>query len=238
MTDITSINSWLSCYGLPQYSQARVFAFPYSGGGASIFSKWGQTFSENKIDFIGVQLPGREDRLREEPFSNLASLVKQLLSIISPWLDKPFVFFGHSLGGLVAFELCRALHRQQLPLPKHLFISAFRAPELPNLHPNLHHLPEADIIKGLREYTCTPEAILSSQELRALFLPLLRADFSLHETYRYQQEEPLPCPITTLSAGDDRIVPPDILFNWYKQTSAIFQQVQYEGDHFFSEPAA
>lgn len=229
----TALSPWFSTYGLPQQGQARIFAFPFSGAGASTFYQWAQDFRASSCEFLGVQPPGRESRLREPAISDLTSLLDQLLPAMTPLLDKPFVFFGHSLGALIAFELCRSLRRHGLPLPRTLFVSAFRSPELPNPNRELHRLPTADILDGLRDYAGTPEEVLANRELMALFLPLLRADFSLHETYQYRAEAPLPCPITILSGSDDAIVRPASMHNWLQQTSAAFQHVEYSGDHFF-----
>lgn len=165
--------------------------------------------------------------------ADLALLLASLLPAITPLLDKPFVFFGHSMGALMAFELCRSLRKQGLPLPQHLFVSAFRAPDMPNPNRELHRLSDQGIIDSLRQYGGTPEAVLSNKELMAMFLPVLRADFALHENYRYLPEAPLPCPMTALSGISDTIIRPDYMFNWQRQTAAGFEQVQYEGDHFF-----
>jgi medium-chain acyl-[acyl-carrier-protein] hydrolase len=224
---------WFSTYRLPQRGQARIFAFPYSGAGALVYATWARALQDSPVDFLGVQLPGRESRLREGCATDLTELVQALLPVIKPLLDKPFVFFGHSLGALVAFEVCRALHQQAFPLPEHLFVSAFRAPDLPNPNPPLRQLADAEIIAKLRAYGGTPEAVLAESELLALLLPIVRADFTLHETYQYRDHAPLPCPLTVLVGADDPFVTPEHVTGWYKQTSAAFQQVVYPGGHFF-----
>lgn len=230
----TSISPWFSTYGLPQQGQSRIFAFPYSGAGASLFNQWSKhCFNNSTTDLIGVQLPGRGSHLKTKPFSDLPLLIEQLVIAIKPLLDKPFIFFGHSLGALIAFELCRALRREDLPLPKHLFISAFRSPELPNPNRPLHQLSKAGIVDELRNYAGTPKEILADHKIMMLFLPLLRADFSLHETYQYQTDTPLSCPISILSGTDDHVAKPASMKNWQQQTSNRFDHTQYPGDHFF-----
>lgn len=224
---------WFSTYGLLQQGHARVFAFPYSGAGSTAYFQWAKQCQSHASDFIGIQPPGRENRLREKPLTDLSVLLASLLPAITPLLDKPFVFFGHSMGALIAFELCRSLRNQGLPLPQHLYVSGFRAPDMPNPNKVLHRLSDQAIIDNLRQYGGTPEAVLSNKELMAMFLPVLRADFALHETYRYQPEAPLPCPITALSGVSDSISKPDYMRNWGRQTATYFEQVQYVGDHFF-----
>lgn len=197
------------------------------------YSSWAQCFRGSSIEFIGVQLPGRETRVREQPTAQLSSLLESLLPAIAPLLDQSFLFLGHSLGALIAFELCRLLRRHGLPLPQQLFVSAFRSPELANPNRELHRLSDAEMIDSLREYGGTTEEVLANEELLKLFLPLLRADFSLDETYRYQQEIPLACPITAFAGTEDEIVKPLHMLNWQQQTDAKFQKIKYPGDHFF-----
>lgn len=224
---------WFTTYNLPLQGNTRLFVLPYSGAGASVYFQWTKQLQTSPLDVIGVQLPGRENRLRETPVADLPSLLAELLPAIEPWLNKPFVLFGHSMGALIAFELCRALRAANLPLPKHLFVSAFRSPDFPNPNQELHRLPDRYIIDNIRQYGGTPEAVLDNAELMAMFLPTLRADFALHETYHYQPQAPLPCPITAFSGTQDLIVKPVYMQNWRHQTTATFEQVLYPGDHFF-----
>lgn len=231
---ITNIVSpWFTNYGLSQNGHSRVFAFPFSGAGAVIYQSWAKQFEQEDIELLGIQLPGRENRYKEKLQVDLRPLVTQLTSEIIPLLDKPFIFIGHSLGALVAFEVCRELRKHGQPLPLQLFISAFRSPCMANPNPELHNLSDQQLIQRIREYGGTPEAILSSPELMALFIPIIRADFKLFETYQYTEDEPLDCPIATFSASDDSIVKPEYMSNWQKQSTQPVQQKLLSGGHFF-----
>ncbi len=224
---------WLTTYGYSSQGGARIFAFPYSGAGTSIYSHWAKDFCDSHVDFIGVQLPGRESRFGEMPISHLPLLVKELSKEIAPLTNQPFIFFGHSLGALIAFELCRELRRKKLSLPIHLFVSGFRPPQLSNPNKELHQLPEKNFIEGIREYGNTREEVLLNKILMDMLLPMLRADFCLNETYQYQQEVPLPCPITVLKGDNDSFAKPEQMFHWQQETSANFEEVTYTGGHFF-----
>ena len=67
----------------------------------------------------------------------------------------------------------------------------------------------------------------------ALFLPTLRADFALVETYPHVEEAPLPVPIRTFAGRSDPEAPPDSLLSWAPYTSAWFEAHDFDGDHFF-----
>lgn len=228
-----SINRWFNTYGLPQGARKRIFAFPHSGAGSSFYHQWAMNFDKDDIDFLGIQLPGRESRFQEVPFSSIESLLHNLSIAIKPLLDKPYVLFGHSLGALIAYELCRKLHQEGFLLPRRLYVSGFRSPELPNPNLELHELPDDQITEALKTYAGTPNEILLNRELMQIFLPLLRADFRLHETWSYEASVPLPCPITALSGKQDCITLPTSMYNWEAQTSSLFEHYIYSGDHFF-----
>ena len=210
----------------------RLFCFPYAGGGASAFRHWRHELPAT-VELACIQLPGRESRLKESPISDLSTLVKQLKPAILPHLTVPFVFFGHSMGALIAFELTRSLRHTQHPLPQHLFVSACSAPQHPRHAPPRHTLPEVEFIAELRRLKGTPPAILDHSELMALLLPTLKADFSVVDTYTYQHQSPLALPITALGGQDDPEVSSKQLAAWQTQTKSAFFQQMFQGDHFF-----
>src|SRR5438874_3036026 len=96
--------SWLVRWPRNPKTRFRLFFFPHAGAGASAFRSWpGQLPLE--VEICAVQLPGRETKLREAPFTDLTGLVQKLAEVVSPYLDTQFDFFGHSMGGLVSFDL-------------------------------------------------------------------------------------------------------------------------------------
>ena len=214
----------------------RLFCFPYIGGGASIFREWPEGLPP-EVELCAIQLPGREIRLKEPPFTRLSPLVQALARALRPYLEVPFAFLGHSMGGLISFELTRQLRRQNHPGPVHLFISGSRAPHIPNPHRPIHHLPESAFVAELRRYGGTPEAVLQHAELLQLFLPLLRADFSVYETYAYTAEQALDCPISVFGGLADRKVSYDDLAAWRDHTQSSFTLRIVPGDHFFLNSA-
>src|SRR5438552_7109196 len=127
MTGLPVTDSWLACLKPRPHAAVRLFCFPYAGGGASAFRCWPDALPAS-IEVCPVQLPGRETRFREPPYTRLAPLAEALGHALRPFLDRPFAFFGHSMGALVAFELTRWLRRAGGPQPAHLFVSACAAP--------------------------------------------------------------------------------------------------------------
>jgi medium-chain acyl-[acyl-carrier-protein] hydrolase len=141
------------------------------------------------------------------------------------------------MGATIAFELARRLHAQGGPTPLCLIVSGGRAPHLPDPDPPIHHLPEGEFIAGLRRFNGTPDAVLQHAELLQLFLPLLRADLAVHETYEYVAGEPLECPVFALGGYEDELVDCQDLTAWQEQTSGPFALRMFPGDHFFLRSA-
>ncbi len=178
--------------------------------------------------------PGRGSRYNEPPIKELITLVEKINEAIQPLLDKPFIFFGHSLGGMVAFELIRHLRQRKLPQPNILFVSACGAPQLPDPHPPIHTLPDAEFIKSLQELNGIPAEVVDHSELMKLLLLTLRADFEAIESYQYTSNEPpLTCPIIAFGGHDDLRVSQESLEGWASHTNSQFSSQYFPGDHFF-----
>jgi medium-chain acyl-[acyl-carrier-protein] hydrolase len=215
----------------------RLFCFPGAGGGASIFRAWSEGFPP-EIEVYAVQLPGREGRWMEPPFTRVQPLVESLAQALSRWVDKPFAFFGHSMGALISFELARYLRRTKDLGPIHLLASAYPAPHRPDRFPQLHHLPEPELLEELRRLNGTPEEILQNRELMALLLPTIRADCALCETYVHAIEPPLDCAISAYIGEHDPRVRYEDAAAWCYHTRQPFTLRVFPGHHFFLHTAS
>ncbi len=213
-------------------AQLRLFCFPYAGGSASLFRAWADLLPP-EVEVCAIQLPGREDRFREAPFTHLAPLVQILAQNLQPALNLPFAFFGHSMGALISFELARQLRQQKQPLPLHLFLSGRRAPDRSDRNPNLHTLPQSEFLAELKHLNGTPAPVLENAELLQLLLPRLRADFSVCGTYHYREEAPLDCAMSVFYGAQDPFEICDLMEGWRRQTRAAFSLQTFPGDHFF-----
>ncbi|MBE9170818.1 thioesterase [Pleurocapsales cyanobacterium LEGE 06147] len=233
---IASSNPWITCPNPNPHASLRLFCFPYAGGGALSFRGWSAQLPLT-VEVCPIELPGRGMRLREAPFTQLVPLVEAIAESLLPYLDKPFAFFGHSMGALVSFEVARYLCWVCADSPAYLFVSGRRAPQLPDPDPPIHALPEAEFIEELRRLNGTPETVLANDELMQLLLPVLRADFAVLETYTYQPEPPLSCPLAALGGLQDPDVSGEMLKAWQEQTSTDFSLQMFPGDHFFLHTA-
>lgn len=229
-------HTWITCLAPNPNAALRLFCLPYAGGSSVIFHRWPQELSA-AIEVCAVKLPGRESRFAESPFARMTPLVQALAEGLAPYLDRPFALFGHSLGGLVGYELVHELQRQQRPAPVHLIVSASRAPHLPPRRSPMHDLPTETFIDRLRDYAGTPEQVLDNRDLMELLLPVLRADFAISETYQSTAETPITCPITAFCSSQDNVVYAEDVQAWQPYTRNTFALHTMPGNHFFINSA-
>ena len=210
--------------GIENVEGPRLFCFPHAGGGTSLL---------NGAGIVPVRLPGRESRVAEAPFERMEALVSALAAAIAGLLDRPFAFFGHSMGAIVAFELARELHRRGLVPPRMLIASGARAPRY-----RLGHVPppepaDDELLAELLRLSGMPEQAFEDAAARDALLPVLRADTHLYRQYVYRTGPPLDVPIRAYGGADDPNITREHLENWAVETTASFAVRRFPGGHFY-----
>jgi medium-chain acyl-[acyl-carrier-protein] hydrolase len=228
---------WIICPKPRPEASSRLFCFPHAGVGPSAFRGWAERLKPD-AEVCLVQLPGREGRLRDNLFSSIPELVQPLAENISAFLDRPFAFYGHSLGATIAFETALRLRQTSNIQPVYLFVGASPAPQLPWKHPPVRFLPDEDLLNEIqRRYGVMPPEVICDAEMRALVLRILRADISMVETYECLPGPRLDCSITAFGGIEDQTVEQSSLEAWTHQTSAGFRLEMLPGNHFFLQSA-
>ncbi len=203
---------------LPQ-AKKRVFCFTHAGGSASSFVPWAKELAPD-IELVAVQLPGRGHRIAEPNLTRAEDLVEELAVDLEPLLDLPYVFFGHSMGSLLAFELARLFRHEAWPMPEKIIVSAFVAPQdlevVSRVNGELiHQLPDRRLIDFVRSLgSKMSSAAFEDPELAALVLPAIRADFELLAEYRCHEEEPLSVPFFAVAGKHDPLARPALMEPW------------------------
>jgi medium-chain acyl-[acyl-carrier-protein] hydrolase len=171
--------------------------------------------------------------MAEPPMREFEALVDALTDVIRREVQPPYAFFGHSMGGLLAFEVTRRCQQLDLPLPLHIIVSASSAPPSRGAPKRLHELDDDALIEALREYNGTPPEALAHRELMGMMLPVIRADFALLAGYRYEPGPALPVPITVLAGTQDKHVSLESLERWQECTELPCRRHEFEGGHFY-----
>lgn len=232
MTTKTTFNSWVTCSKPNPQAKLRLFCLPYAGGSAMVFRTWADDLPPT-IEVCPLELPGRGRQMNLPPYTKMQPLVREIAQNLIPYLDKPFAIFGHSMGGLVSFELTRLLRSDYNLTPLYLFISARNAPQLPPTKRPIYNLPDAEFWQEIRNFNGTPDDVIENQDIIQLFLPILRADFTVLDTYIYTNQLPLNCPISVFGGLQDKEFTDYQLEAWREQTTASFSLQLLEGNHFF-----
>jgi medium-chain acyl-[acyl-carrier-protein] hydrolase len=227
---------WLSYHKPNPWASLRLFCFPYAGSGALIYRTWAGELPRS-VEVCPVQLPGRGGRIAEKCYTRLSNLVDDAALALLPYLDKPFAFFGHSMGALVSFELARRLRVRYGLEPVHLFASGRAAPQLPPREPPAYNLPEKEFLEKLRTLNGTPQDVLEHPELIQLISPIIRADFEAIQTYTYTAGTPFKFPLTVFGGLQDDEITRDELEAWRAHALASFRLRMLPGDHFFLHSA-
>lgn len=229
-------NDWIAVLRPAASPRVRLLCFPHAGGAAYAFQAW-PGYLPPDVEVCALQLPGRGCRLLEAPMTRVDQVMEPLWEAFQPFLQAPVAFFGHSLGALIAFEFARQLQARNIPLA-HLFVAGATAPQLPYPEPPIRHLPDREFMAEVRQrYEALPEEILRDEKMVAVFLPALRADFTMAETYQIFDGPLLECGISAFGGDQDGSVAVHELAAWRERTGSTFKFSMFPGGHFFVDSA-
>jgi medium-chain acyl-[acyl-carrier-protein] hydrolase len=212
----------------------RFFVFHHAGGMGNAYFQW-HTLLPPDTELVIVDLPGRGMLAHEKRLENFDELLQKLILEISPALDLPFIFFGHSLGALLAFELSRKIPPALLSNLRGVALSSFKPPTLKNLQERerISDLPLAEFLEQMNRIAPLPSEITQHPEALNYFLSLLRSDFKLIESYSLQDESFLEVNAVILGGDADPLISPAQLAGW-SQFLRMPEEVKiFPGDHFY-----
>lgn len=234
------INKWIQTSKRPRSKTevtARIICFPFAGGGAQSYADWSEYLPKN-VEVCAIRLPGRELRLKDKPYSSLVELLDELLEkqILTPYLDKPFFLFGHSLGALIAYELAVRLQYKKIS-PLSLIVSGRVAPHCKPPREPVYQLSDEEFVEALKSLGGTPPEILEDEALMEIITPMLRADFAINESYVHQVNPRLSCDLVAFAGTRDHETQLEAVAAWADMSSEEFKLRMVPGDHFFIQGA-
>lgn len=222
--------AWFLRFGSASQATVRLVCFPHAGGGAASFRNWANLVPES-VEVIGVQYPGRQNRYGEPCIDDMSVLVDEIVAAVAHELSGPVVFFGHSMGSVVAFEVARRLRDSDSISVLRLYASAGQAPSA-RRSMNVHLRDDDGLVAYVRDLGGAAD-LLEHAEIRQLTLPTVRNDLRLIETYQYAAGEPLSCPITAIVGESDHAFTMADARDWERHTSAGLDIRSFPGDHFY-----
>ena len=244
--------SWFVIADARPFPRARLFCFPFAGGGSAVYRDWSAAI-DPAVEVIAIEPPGRLGRIEEKPISDIRKFTAALVGEMRPLLDRPFAFFGHCLGGLTMYETARRLIHSTKLRPMHLFVSGARPPDsigdqgqfeqrlLEDLlrlvefrmSRPVHAQPDEVFAEIIRHFNIpATDELLKDAKLRKLMLPTIRAEFRMASNYKFVRERPWEVPITCFAARGDSYVTRSHALGWGRFTNSRLQIHIRQGAHF------
>lgn len=223
---------WLRPIARRADAVARLICLPHAGGAASAFRSW--TAEGSDVEVLAITLPAREARIGEPAILDVGALTEA----IAQSADRPFALFGHSMGGVLGFEVTRRLRTLGAALPRRLWVAAALPPGERGPLVGAADLPDPQLIERLGAVGGMPADLLAEPAITALFLPAIRGDLRWLDGYPAPTDEPLPVPIHAIAAAGDPYASPEMMRGWQRHTTAAFQPEVAQGGHFFPHEQA
>ncbi|MER9726624.1 MULTISPECIES: alpha/beta fold hydrolase [unclassified Mesorhizobium] len=212
----------------------RIFCFPHGGGSVQSFRNW-PDYLPDDVELICLDLPGRGKRSAEPAIRSMDVLVPMVIEALQAYSDRPFVFFGHSAGALVAYEIARSLEEAGRPSPFHVVVSAHPSADLPPEQPPMYRYADDELTDLVRTQGMVPtEALANKKLLLEFILPPLRADLELVETYDRNLPTPLKAAITAMGGVQDETINANDLEEWRRLTTSRYARIMFDSDHFYT----
>ncbi|MCX4766718.1 alpha/beta fold hydrolase [Streptomyces sp. NBC_01275] len=229
--------AWLRRYGAePAEAEATLVCLPHAGGAPTFFRDWPELMSP-EVDVLAVCYPGRQDRFHELPVTGMAEMAAAVATALVPLADRPLALFGHSMGAAVGYEAARLLRARHGIALSHLFVSAMVPPHRLRRR-SRHLLSDAELAAELLAQGGTDTEVLADDELRAMVMPAVRADYRLIETYRHDAgAEPLDTPVVAYHGRQDPAVTEAAVQEWRRYTRGTAEARSFPGGHFYLREA-
>lgn len=220
---------------LNKNNKVKLFCLPYAGSSTTVYSRW-KPYIQEHIELCPLELSGRGNRFKEPLYSDFEDAIEDMYNLLCNNLDtENYAIFGHSLGSLLAYELSYMLAERKKTSPKHIFVSGSHPPYTIRENRNLHKLPDDKFMEEVYKYGGTPRELLSNNKLLSIFLPILKCDYRVFETYNRNtlRKHKLKSNITSFNGIEDKNINREDIVFWKECISGSYEGHLFEGGHFF-----
>jgi surfactin synthase thioesterase subunit len=208
----------------------KLYIFPHAGGSTQYYVPFANAFSSD-VKRIAVQYPGQRGTHDLASFTSIPDLADRVCQLLSPpdRSDGETAFFGHSMGGLLSFEVARRFEAAGSPIAA-LFVSACAAPG----RIGYDYIPESDrgLLTAVSEMAGVNPEFLENEEFAAKILPTLRGLRAI-ANYDCPPDATVSCPIFAFLGDDDEVATYEKVLPWSQRTTAEFSVRVFPGHHFY-----
>lgn len=211
-----------------------LFCLGYAGGSAIVYNKF-RPYLDKNIRMVPIEYAGRGRRVNEEFYADVSCAVDDIYKQVSKYIDDyEFAFFGHSMGSVLTYEVCKKIKQINCKEPLFIFFSGRYPPHIKKEGDLIYNLPDEKFKEEILKYGGTPKEIFDNKELAQLFVPILRADYKIIELYKFNGDfVKFKCPIAVLSGKDDKIVDRSDLDEWQEYSEQKISIYEFNEGHFF-----
>jgi len=216
----------------PQASpRVRLVVFPHAGGSGAAYHALRDGLPAD-WDLLLLDLPGRGRRHRETPLEDMAALVRLVAADVLPWAGPPLALLGHSLGGILAVEVARALEGRGVEVGW-VGVSGRSAPGSAGPRSRLPDLPDEGLLAALGAMGGLPDRLAALPDFRRQLLRVVRSDLRAADSYRPPGGPRLRAPVTAFAGSEDTWAPPSAVTGWVRETAGAFRFRTFPGGHFY-----
>ncbi|KGM28959.1 hypothetical protein KS18_04050 [Photorhabdus luminescens] len=207
-----------------------LYCFAHAGGSAEDYLRWQSELSD-VIQMKAVCIPGTGRRYKEEYIKNIDLLVTQIASEIDDNSPEQYYLFGHSMGGIIAFEVA---NRVSSPASG-LIVSACAPPrDVPSKRVvEMSLLKNEEFIKKVLFFGGLPDNLSDFPENSELIALRLKRDFQLISKYCYRECAPIKTPILSIVGSEDPHISSQSMKEWKFFTEKYIGNHIVTGDHFY-----
>lgn len=226
-------NSWFRYAGGKSKIKGNIFCFPHAGSSASFFAKW-KSLAENSCIYP-IQYPGRENRRSEKCPVSVEKLAYDFVEAeIETLCSEPYIFFGHCMGSLAAWEAAKEMKRRNKALPEAIIVSSSPSPACAEIQ-KASDMSDEEAIENLCRLGYISRSIVAEKEFFDYYMSVMKTDRALLEAYDYKAQEgvKLECGIYAFNGENDTEELKAQALEWRDFTSAEFEQVLFRGGHFY-----
>jgi surfactin synthase thioesterase subunit len=209
----------------------KIIIFPFAGGNSQSFRKLEEKIASiASVKVIEYYRNNTETKLSSTP--HIHSLIQRIFQEIQEDIrEEPYIIYGHSMGGLIGYLICVLLQEKKYPMPYKLVIGGKKAPSIPR-KTKIAHLPDTEFWNKIVALGGISKEIQNHKEIVDYYRPIIRHDFSISESYVYQQNPKLNIPIDVFYGSEENVIPSEINA-WQDITSKRIAVTKLKGNHFF-----